>query len=264
MKKCSLPLVGALLITLLSAGCGTTQTPPQQTAQPVELTVSAAASMKDVLEEIQKDYQAQHPNVKITYNMGASGALQQQIEQGAPVDIFISAATKQMDQLEAENLIDNASRKNLVENRLVLIVPQNSTLGLSKFEDLTKPSVTRVGIGETKTVPAGQYAMEVLKNMGIWDSVQGKMVMAQDVRNVLAYVETGNVDAGIVYKTDAAISNKVKIAAEAPAGSHKPIVYPAAIVKASKQQKAAQDFETYLLSPECKAIFEKYGFAPGQ
>jgi molybdate transport system substrate-binding protein len=261
-------LTGLLAVALLIAGCsggaGEKQTPAANSGQPVELNISAAVSLKDALNEIQANYQKKNPNVKLVYNLGASGTLQKQIEQGAPADIFISAAPKQMNELEAKNLINKATRKNLVENKLVLIVPSNSTLGLSKYEDLTKDNVQKFSIGEPSVVPAGQYAQEVLKKLGLWDTVQSKLVMAKDVRTVLAYVETGNVEAGIVYKTDAVSSNKVKIAAEAPAGSHQPIVYPVALLANSKQQKAAEDFAAFLTTPESAAVFEKYGFTMGK
>lgn len=261
MKKWTLwMLVVVLFAALVTTGCGGQQTPPTQAAQPVELNISAAVSLKDALNEIQKNYQAKAPNVTLLFNLGASGTLQQQIEQGAPADIFISAAPKQMNDLEAKNLVNKATRKNLVENKLVLIVPQNSTLGLEKFEDITKPGVQKFAIGEPAVVPAGQYAQQVLNKMGLWGQVKDKAVQAKDVRTVLAYVETGNVEAGIVYKTDAASSPKVKIAATAPEGTHEPIVYPVAILSGTKQQQAATDFLAYLTGPESKAIFEKYGF----
>ena len=191
---------------------------------------------------------------------GASGSLQKQIEQGAPADIFVSAAPKQMDELETKNMVHKATRKNLVENKLVLIVPQNSTLGLVKFEDLTKASVQKISVGEPTVVPAGQYAQQVLQKLGIWDQLKDKAVLAKDVRTVLVYVETGNVDAGIVYKTDATSSNKTKIVATAPEGSHTPIIYPAAVLSGSKQQKSAEAFLAYMAGPEGKPVFEKYGF----
>ena len=263
MKKWSMwMLIAVLLVAVVLAGCGSKQTPPA--AQTIELNISAAVSLKDALTEIQKNYQFKVPNVKLVFNLGASGSLQQQIEQGAPADIFISAAPKQMNDLEAKNLANKATRKNLVENTLVLIVPQNSTLGLDKFEDITKPGVEKIAIGEPAVVPAGQYAQQVLQKLGLWDRVKDKAVQAKDVRTVLAYVETGNVEAGIVYKTDAASSPKVKIAATAPEGSHEPILYPVAILSGTKQQQAANDFLAYLTSPESKAVFEKYGFKPIQ
>ncbi len=259
-------IIGMLAIALLAAGCGggAKQAPPApaaQPAQPVELYVSAAASLKDALAEIQTNYQKKSPNVKLIYNLAASGTLQKQIEQGAPADIFFSAAPKQMNDLEAKNLVNKASRKNLVENKLVLVVPENSTLGLSKFEDITKAGVQKFAMGETATVPAGQYGQQALQKLGLWDKVKDKAVFGKDVRTVLTYVSTGNVEAGIVYKTDAVSPGaKVKIAATAPEGSHDPVIYPVAVLSGAKQPKAAEEFLAYLAGPECKAVFEKYGF----
>lgn len=269
MKKgSSLVLIGILAACLVVAGCGGGAQPaaPKAAEAPktVELTISAAVSLKDALAEIQTNYQKKNPQVKLLFNLGASGSLQKQIEQGAPADIFISAAPKQMDELSAKNLINTATRKNLVENKLVLIVPQNATSKPSKFEELADPAMQKISIGEPTVVPAGQYAQQVLRKLGIWDKINDKLVLAKDVRTVLTYVETGNVDAGIVYKTDAASSKKVKIAAIAPEGTHAPIIYPAALLAASKQQEAAKAFLAYLSGPEGKPVFEKYGFVMGK
>ncbi len=263
-KRTSGILIGMLAAALLAAGCGggTQQAPSAPAAQPVELNISAAVSLKDALTEIQANYRQKSPNVKLVYNLGASGALQKQIEQGAPADIFISAAPKQMNGLEAKNLVNKASRRNLVENKLVLVVPENSALGLSKFADIAQAGVQKLAMGETATVPAGQYGQQVLRKLGLWDKAKDKVVFAKDVRTVLTYVSTCNVEAGIVYKTDAVSPGaKVKIAATAPEGSHEPILYPAAILSGTKQQKAAEEFLAYLAGPEGKAVFEKYGFS---
>lgn len=254
-------MIGFMVLTFFTAGCATSkQEPPGQTAQAVELNVSAAVSLKDALLEIQTKYQAKAPNVHLLYNLGASGSLQKQIEQGAPADIFISAAPKQMNELESKNLVNKATRKNLVENKLVLIVPKDSKLEIHNFEDLTKNFVQKIGVGEPGVVPAGQYAQQVLQKLELWQQVSDKLVFAKDVRTVLTYVETGNVEAGVVYKTDAVSSDKIKVTAVAPEGSHEPIVYPVAILSGTKQEQAAQDFLAYLFSPEGRAIFEKYGF----
>lgn len=258
-------LAVVLMVAMVVAGCGgAKETPPAAQQQPIELTISAAVSLKDALSEIQKNYQAKYPNVKLLYNLGASGSLQKQIEQGAPADIFISAAPKQMNELAEKNLVNKATRKNLVENKLVVVVPADSKLNITKYEDLTQTAIQKIALGETATVPAGQYAEQVLKKLGIWDKVKDKVVFAKDVRTVLAYTETGNVEAGIVYKTDAASSTKVKVVATAPEGSHEPIIYPIAVLTATKQQKAADDFVAYLFSAESKAIFEKNGFVMGK
>ena len=264
-RKPAAILAATLLSAALLTGCGsgtkeTTKATPTGSPQQVELTVSAAASMKDARAEIQKNYQTNQPHVKLLFNLGASGALQKQIEQGAPADLFISAAPKQMNELQAKKLINDVTRKNLVENRLVIVVPKESKLAITKYEDLTQASVKKIALGETVVVPAGQYAKEVLQRLALWDAVQEKVVFAKDVRTVLAYTETGNVDAGIVYKTDAAASTKVRVVTEAPAGSHQPIVYPLAILANAKQPEAAEAFVRYLFSAEGKAVLEKHGF----
>ena len=265
MRKYLFPLmIGLLAATVLFTGCGGGSTPAKPAsapaATPVELTISAAVSMKDALKDVQAAYLQKAPQVKLVFNLGASGSLQKQIEQGAPADIFISAAPKQMNELETKNLILKPTRRNLVENKLVLIVPQNSQLKIAKFEELANSDVKKLGIGEPKVVPAGQYAQQALNKLGVWNTIADKMVFAKDVRTVLAYVETGNVDAGIVYKTDATSSSKVKIAATAPEGSHQPVLYPAAILVGSKNAKAAEEWLAFLVSPDGKAIFEKHGF----
>lgn len=255
-KLTTITLVSLALIAL--SGCGKSQAPAAK--PPVEVHISAAVSLKDALSEIQTNYQKKHPQIKLLYNLGASGSLQKQIEQGAPADIFISAAPKQMNELAAKGLIKQATHKNLVENQLVAVVPVASTLNITRYEDLAQAAVQTIAIGEPNVVPAGQYASQALQSLGIWETVKGKAVFAKDVRTVLAYTETGNVDAGIVYKTDAASSSKVKVAAIAPAGSHQPIVYPVAVLAGAKQAQAAEDILAYLFSPESRAVFEKHGF----
>lgn len=260
MKRIKAACIAAICLTGLVAGCGGEQKAAAPQA-PVELTVSAAVSMKDALTEIQQAYQAKNPNVKLAFNFGASGALQKQIEEGAPADIFISAAVKQMDELAKKKLIKEDSRKDLLLNQLVLIAPKASALALTGFGDLAKAEVKQFAMGAPESVPAGQYTQQVLKKLGIDGSVQPKTVQAKDVRTVLAYVETGNVEAGAVYKTDALVSDKVKIIAAAPADSHAPIVYPMAVLAGTKQPAAAEAFAAFLRGAESKAIFEKYGFA---
>ncbi|WP_369797068.1 molybdate ABC transporter substrate-binding protein [Kamptonema formosum] len=227
--------------------------------QPVNLTVSAAISLTNALEEIKTLYQQSNPNVKITYNFGASGALAQQIQQGAPADVFFSAATKQMDTLEKADLLLPGTRRNLLTNRLVLIVPLNG-LNLTSFKDLTDSRIKRIAIGEPKSVPAGQYSQELLTNLGIWQQIQPKIVFGNNVRQVLTFVETGNADTGIVYTTDAKESDKVQVRATAPANLHSPIVYPIAAIKSSRNASAAKAFVEFIASDNAKTVFEKYGF----
>lgn len=267
MKKLwSLFLVFMLSLFVL-AGCTSTEkqetpapeAPKTETVTPVDLNISAAASLKDALEKIQTTYEGEHKDVKLVLNMGSSGALQQQIEQGSPTDLFISAGKSQMDALAEKNLIKKDSRVDLLTNDLVLVTSKDNTT-VTKFEDLSKPEVKHIGIGTPDSVPAGKYAQEALTSMKLWDSLTPKYVEAKDVRQVLAYVESGNAEAGIVYKSDTTVSDKVKIAAVAPDDTHKPIVYPAAILEGAKNAEAAAEFLDYLKSEEAQKVFEEYGF----
>jgi len=223
------------------------------------IVVSAAASLKEALSEVNAAFIAKNPGSAIDLNLGGSGALQQQIEQGAPVDVFISAAKKQMDALAAKGLLLEGSAIDLLGNKVVLVGPPGATKPAS-FEALTDPSVRQIAIGEPGSVPAGQYAQQIFAWYKIAEAVKPKLVFAKDVRMVLTYAETGNVDAGIVYLTDAKQSGKVAILAEAPAGSHDPVVYPAAIIKAAKQPATARLYLDFLKSPEATALFVKRGF----
>ncbi|WP_132013346.1 molybdate ABC transporter substrate-binding protein [Hydrogenispora ethanolica] len=251
MKHRGLVLIG-MLVLLLGATAG-------WAAPKADLYVSAAASLKDALLEMEKPYEAKH-DVRLIFNFNSSGALQTQIEQGAPADVFVSAALKQMDNLEKKDLIKKGTRRNLLENEIVMVVPRDANINLKDFKDLALASVKRIGIGAPASVPAGQYALEAFKKLGLWDKIQDKAVYGTNVRAVLSYVETGNVDAGIVYRTDAAISDKVKVAAAAPAGSTEPVIYPAAVLAGTKQPKEAAEYLAFLSGPEAKLIFEKYGF----
>lgn len=227
--------------------------------QSATLTVSAAISLKDALDELGHLYEQRHPGVKITFNYGGSGTLQHQIEQGAPVDIFFSAATKQMEALQSEGLLVPGTRRNIVGNELVLIVPAAEER-VKGFADLTAPEVKTVALGEPATVPAGMYARQMFEHLGMLAAIEKKTVYAKDVRTVLTYIETGNADAGIVYRTDAQTSIKVRVVTTAPAGSHDPIVYPAAVLKDSQNVAAAHAFLEFLSSPDARAIFTKFGF----
>jgi len=227
------------------------------------LLVSAAASLQDVLKEITPIYEKSHPGVNIKYNFAASGTLQQQIEQGAPVDLFISAGAKQMDSLQAKGSILNNSRSNLLTNRLVLIVPQGSSSGIVNVQSLTSKKVKRISIAEPRSVPVGQYSEEVFKKLGILEQLKPKFVLGSSVRNVLAAVESGNVEAGIVYFTDAKISKKVNIVELIPNNLHSSIIYPIAILKRSQNQQAAKDYLSFLTKPAIKTVFVRYGFGIG-
>lgn len=226
------------------------------------ITVSAAASLQDVLEAITPSFITAHPNIAVSYNFGSSGALQQQIEQGAPADVFISAATAQMDALAAKGLIVPASRQTLVTNRLVLIVPSASTLNITQLEQLATAKISHFAIGEFRSVPAGQYAEEALKNSGLLEPLQSKFVFGNSDRSVLAAVESGNADVGIVYATDAALSKRVRITMSIPPSAHSPILYPVAAIKKTEQLEAAQSFIQFLTTESAQKIFEDFGFGP--
>lgn len=227
---------------------------------PTSLTVSAAISLTESLETLRNLYRRRAPDISLTLNLGASGVLEQQIEEGAPVDIFIPASTREMNELASSKLLLAGSRRNLLEDTLVLICPI-SFHGISGFSDLTQPEVRRIAMANPESVPAGMYAEQVLKYYGLYDRLKPKLILAQDVRQALAYVETTDVDAGLVYVTEAHLSPKVKVVAQAPDGSHAPIVYPAAILKRCAHIDAARDFLQFLSSPEARRVFERKGFA---
>lgn len=263
MNKYIFRVTCSILLTLLlviSTGCTSTNKQEKTTAkeEKVELTISAAASLQDALKEIQTQYEKKEQNIKLSFNFDGSGKLQQQIEQGAPVDLFFSAAEDKFQTLVTKGLIDQKEGKNLLGNELVLVVPKDSNL--KDFQSLKDEKVTKIALGTPESVPAGKYAKEALTHLNLWNDLQNKVVYTKDVRQVLTYVETGNVNAGIVYKTDALISKKVKIATTAQANSHEPIRYPLGIVKATKHKKEATAFYEYLQSKDAIAIFKKYGF----
>lgn len=233
----------------------------EQTAskQKVEVTMSAAASLQDVLTNIEKKYENEHKNVDLKFNFGASGALKQQIEQGAPIDLFFSAAEDKFDELVQKGEIDKSQGVDLVGNDLVLVVPKDTKKDIKNFSDLSTKA-DKIALGTPEAVPAGNYAKQTFEKLHIWNDVSNKIVYAKDVRQVLSYVETGNVDAGIVYKTDALISNKVKIVATADEATHDPIVYPVGVIKDTKHPKEAKEFYKYLQGKEALTILKEYGF----
>lgn len=251
-------LIGVAVASLLAAG-SLLLSDSTVVASNGNLLVSAAASLKETMEEIKTVYQQSKPGVNINYNFGASGALLQQIQQGAPADIFISAGKKQVDTLEQAGQLVSGTRAVLAKNRLVLVVP-NNVAGVSSFYNLTGNNIKKIALGEPRSVPAGQYGEEVLKKLGIFEKVKSKFVYANNVRQVLAAVESGNADAGLVYRTDAKISDKVKIVVAADEKYHSPITYPMAVLKSSKNVAAAKDFVQFLRSEQAKGILTKYGF----
>lgn len=254
LKKLAITVV-LLIVMIVSSSCS-----KKENSEVVELTISAAASMEGALKEIQKEYEASHENVKLFYNFGSSGALQQQILQGAPVDLFLSASVEKFDVLVEKGVIDQNDAIDLIKNELVLIQNKQTANKLNEFADLGNESIKRLSIGTPEIVPAGAYAKETLESLKLWDALEAKFVFAKDVRQVLTYVETGNVDAGIVYKTDAMDSVKVEVISVAPPNSHSPIIYPLGMIKDSKQKDEAEAFYQYLQSDSSAEIFKKHGF----
>jgi len=257
MKKTVVALlIGSIILAPLCAGGSKEQA---SSAKKTEIMISAAASLKNCIQDLSAMYTEKNPQVTVTANFGASGALQQQIEQGAPADVFFSAGIKQMNALKEKGMMIDSSVKNILENKVVLITPKNAAT-LDFFEDLAKSSVKKIGVGEPKSVPVGQYTEQIFQNLGLTDKVASKLIFAKDVREVLSWVETGNVDAGVVYETDAKISQDVTICSTAPEGSHKKVIYPIGVVKTSKHAAEAQKFVDFLFSDAAKEVFARYGF----
>ena len=226
-----------------------------------ELTVSVAVSLKDAVEELGRAFIAARPGVTLRYNLGASGDLQKQIEAGAPIDVFLSAAQRQMDELERQKLIVSSSRRVFARNVLTVIKPADSRIDIVKPTDLLDARVGRIVIGSPKTVPAGQYAEESLRALGLWERLGPKIVFAENVRQALDYVARGEVDAGFVYTTDVATrAQGVKEAFRPPDDSYRPIVYPGAVVAASKQATLGQAFLDLLGGPQGRTVLNRFGF----
>jgi len=234
----------------------------QETSKPVELNVSAAMSLKDALQKAAVGFEEEE-NTKLIFNFGPAGELQAQIEQGAPADVFISAGKKQVDALEEKGLTIAGSRVNALGNDLVVVVPRDSKLTLKRVEDLAAAEIIgKISLPNPDIAPAGQYAKETLEKANIWTSFQSKLVLAKDVRQVIGYVETGNVDAGFVYGSDVKSSKSAKIALVVPDDYHKPIVYPAVILKDAGQPDLAAKFIAHIKSEDALKVFEEYGFKP--
>ncbi len=223
------------------------------------LRVAAAASLADVLEEINVGF-TKESGIAVLLNLGASSALARQIEEGAPVDLFISADLAKMDTLAQKGLVATHTRENQLSNTLVVVVPSDSTLTISKGQDLAAPAFGKLALADPKAVPAGIYAKEWLTKLNVWEQIAPRVVATENVRAALAAVESGNVAAGIVYRTDAAISKKVKAIYEAPMEEAPKITYPMAALKAAAQPGAAKRYLEYLDSPSAQAIFVKHGF----
>jgi molybdate transport system substrate-binding protein len=251
----------SISLLLLLLGLGLSLASPAEVA---EIDVYAAASLTEALEEIAAAYE-QSGGAKVVLNLGASSTLARQIQEGAPADLFFSADEAKMDLLERQGLVLAGTRRSLLSNTLVVVVPMDSNLEIGSVQDLAAPKVRALALAEPQSVPAGIYAKEYLRSQKLWSKIIDKVIPTENVRAALSAVESGNVDAGIVYKTDAAISRKVKIAYEVPAAEGPKISYPVAVLAGSKgqagsRQNAARKFLIYLESPAALDVFRRYGF----
>ncbi len=225
-----------------------------------ELIVSAAASLTNAFGEIGKKFESANPGTKVVCNFAASGALLQQIDKGAPVDVFASADQKTMDQAAEKKLIVPETRKDFVKNKLVLIVPSASKAQVKELKELAPGGFAKIALGNPESVPAGRYAREVLTNEGIWEQLKARYIFGESVRQVLDYVVRGEVDAGFVFATDAAVAKeRVRVVLEAQ--KHKPITYPISVVGATKNKNLAGRFVNFVLSKDGQEILSRYGFS---
>ena len=223
------------------------------------ITVSAAASLTNAFKELGPAFEGATPGASVRFNFAASGALLQQIGQGAPVDVFASADQATMDRAAGQSLIDAGSRVDFAINSVILIEPAQGGAGLESLLDLAKPEVKRIAVGKTATVPVGRYTREVLDSASLWTRLKPKFVQADSVRQVLDYVSRGEVEAGFVYATDAAImKDRVKIVLTAT--GHAPVSYPVAVVRASRQKDIAGRFVAFLSTAPAREILGRYGF----
>jgi molybdate transport system substrate-binding protein len=228
-----------------------------------ELTISAAISTKEGVEAVGRELAVARPGLIVRFNLGASGDLQRQIEAGAPVDVFVSAAAPPMDQLERRGLIVAASRRVFARNVLTVVKPADSRLDLARPADLLDPRVSRIVIGNPRTVPAGQYAEESLRALGLLDGLRSKLVLAENVRQALDYVVRGEVDAGFVYATDAATRRgAIREAFRPGEDTYRPIIYPVAVVAGTRHPALAQAFIDALAGPLGQPVLQRLGFLP--
>lgn len=250
--------LGFVLFALLivAAGCANGGSTSQGE---VDLLILAAASLTDALEELKLDFEKKYEQIKLTYAYGSSGTLAQQIEQGAPAAVFLSASSQDMNSLQEKGLIVDDSRVEFARNELALIAAKESHLDFSSFTEMDAEQVSHFAIGDPASVPVGRYTQEVIETIGLWRDLENKFVMGSDVRQVLTYVESGNAELGVVYSSDALLSEQVKVLAVAEQGWHSPIVYPGAILKDAEHAEAAQLFLDYLTGEKGKAILSKYG-----
>ncbi|MBM7602008.1 molybdate transport system substrate-binding protein [Virgibacillus halotolerans] len=255
-----------MIISVFIIGC-TSQSEKQSADKPkekeekTELMISAAISLTDALDEIKTIYEKEHP-VELTFNLGGSGSLAQQIQQGVPTDIFISANETWMDTLENEELIHTDSRVDITGNNLVLITNESSEINYQSVDEINPEDVDKIAIGNPESVPAGAYSEQALHHLNMWDELNdnNKLVLAKDVRQVLTYVETGNADIGFIYESDAQTSDKINILTTVDKDLHDPVIYPAAVIADTEHEKEAADFVAFMEMEQAQKILSKYGF----
>jgi molybdate transport system substrate-binding protein len=246
----------AVLLALLGVA-------PAAAASAQEATLSVAISMKDAVEELGRVFVASRPGVVLRYNFGSSGELQKQIEAGAPIDLFVSAAQRQMDELEKKGLIVPSTRRVFARNVLTVVKPIDSKTDIATPAGLLDARVTKIVIGSPRTVPVGQYAEESLRTLGLWERLQPKLVYAENVRQALDYVARGEVDAGFVYTTDAATRRRQVTEAFRPAeDTYRPVLYPVAVVTGARQATLARAFADLLTSRDGQTVLGRLGFLP--
>lgn len=270
MKKKFSILTLALCLMLGAVGCSNNSSSSSSSnassaasssgdsSEKVELNISAAASLQEAMVELEKEFKNINPDVKLTVNLGSSGSLMQQIQEGAPCDLFISAGAKQMDTLVEDGTVEKDAVKTLLTNDLVLVAAKGEKV--DSLDALKTDDVEKIAIGDPESVPAGKYAKEVLDNTKLYDNVKDKLVLAKDVKEVLSWVQKGNADVGFVYLSDATGVDDVDVVLTTDDDSHSEIAYPVAVLKDSKQAKVAQQFEDFLLSYTAQNILEKHGF----
>ncbi|MCH2543520.1 molybdate ABC transporter substrate-binding protein [Candidatus Atelocyanobacterium thalassae] len=247
-----------ILSCLMSiAACGTSNS-NQQKKYNNQLFISVPSSMYSAMKLIKDIYQRDNPNIDVIYNSGSSGALQQQVERGAPIDIFISASSKQMDFLLKKNLLIRESNKTFLKNKMVLVASKKSIQNID-LNTLTDGNFEKLALGEFRSVPAGQYAKEALTALKVYNKLESKFIFGKNVRQVLFYVESGNADLGIVYITDTKNSDAITLA-NIPYDLHSPITYQIAVVKSSQNISEAKKFINFLLTERAQNIFKDYGF----
>ena len=268
-KKLILAIAAILALVVFVSGCADTNAgedvetdvnTDSGSGEVTTITVSAAASLTEAFTELETTFEDENPDIDVNYNFAGSGTLRMQIEGGAPIDVFASASQSHMDILSNESLIVEESRKDFAANSVVLITPVDSELDITGAEDLLSDDVETISIGNPETAPVGKYTVEALEQAGLWDELQSKALLADDVKQVLVYVERGEVGAGFVYSTDAATADSGTIEVKATIPTVTPISYPIAVVAGSEHETQAQTFVDFVTSEEGMTILQSYGF----